>query len=72
VPQGVQARVFGMKSLTGVGISAFRVMQPQIFADVLQEAQHPTMFVMVNCVKWFVLTRQGGATLSGQVIRTHG
>ena len=37
-----------ISSLTGVGISAFnsafKVMQPQIFADVLQEAEHPTIF----------------------------
>ncbi len=31
-------------NLTGVGISAFRVLEPQIFADALQEAQHPTEF----------------------------
>ncbi len=33
-----------ISSLTGLGISAFRIMQPQIFADVLQEAEHPTIF----------------------------
>jgi hypothetical protein len=32
-----------IKSLTGVGLSAFRVMEPQIIADCIQEAAHPTM-----------------------------
>ncbi len=31
-------------NLTGVGISAFRVFEPQFFADAIAEAQHPTQF----------------------------